>query len=80
MIVGKLLRGDDGRWEIVNLDEERKFEVHCGNVIDLCVDGYWIATRVEHDGDDYYPVTRGLRLLGGLPARSPSTSPPGKGK
>jgi Domain of unknown function (DUF5348) len=42
-----------------------------GAVVEVQVDGQWIATRIEYDHGtrDYYAVERGVRLCQDLPVR-----------
>lgn len=63
---GKLYKNDCGKYEI---DDWEWFS--CGSVIELCLCGTWVRTRIEHDGNDYYAVgLKGLKL-DGLLARRP---------
>jgi hypothetical protein len=66
-----LQRDCNARWEIKLPDGSVTPSLHSGDYVEVCIDGNWIGTRVEHDGRDYYAVTQGVLLATGLAARMP---------
>jgi hypothetical protein len=60
----------DQRWQIFSEDRDSTHELHCGDTFQVCVDGHWFDTRIEHNGKGYYLMTRGLQLCVGLEART----------
>ncbi|MDA5110876.1 DUF5348 domain-containing protein [Brevibacillus thermoruber] len=66
---GRLYKNSSGRYAI---DEDHYFT--CGETIEILVNededgGYWVRTRIEHNGDDYYAVDRPKINLQGTMAR-----------
>lgn len=68
---GTLTKNDTGRWEIVSFHPFEKtretHELNAGDICEVQVDKYWIRTRIEHDGVDYYPTVAGIKLYEGMP-------------
>nr|WP_231558720.1 DUF5348 domain-containing protein [Brevibacillus thermoruber] len=66
---GRLYKNRSGRYAI---DEDHYLT--CGETIEILVNededgGYWVRTRIEHNGDDYYAVDRPKINLKGTMAR-----------
>lgn len=66
---GRLYKNSSGRYAI---DEDHYFT--CGEIIEILVNeeedgGYWVRTRIEHNGDDYYAIARPKINLQGTMAR-----------
>jgi len=61
---GSLHKTKIERWSV---DDE--LEITSGDVIEVCVDGRWIQTRVEHDGEEYYSVVPGIQFYEGMKVR-----------
>jgi len=38
-------------------------EFTSGDLVEVCINGEWLETRIEHNGRDYYSV-HGYQLLG----------------
>ena len=66
--VGTLERSETGRWAI-KTEKGRLVEITSGEVIEIEVAGYWIRSRIEHDGRDYIAMVSGVRLYRGMKAR-----------
>jgi hypothetical protein len=64
MIEGLLQKTKIERWSV---DDDS--EITSGDVIEVCVDGHWIQTRIEHDGKEYYSVIPGIHLYEGMKVR-----------
>lgn len=71
-MTGKLRRNSIRRWEISDGDDS--IELSSGSRVELQIAGVWILTRIEHDGQDYYAINRGIALVEGLRARLPQPS------
>lgn len=68
-VQGRLYKNSSGRYAI---DEDHYFT--CGETIEILVNeeengGYWVRTRIEHNGEDYYAVDRPKINLQGTMAR-----------
>lgn len=66
---GRLYKNSSGRYAI---DEDHYFT--CGEISEILVNeeedgGYWVRTRIEHNGDDYYAIARPKINLQGTMAR-----------
>lgn len=66
---GRLYKNSSGRYAI---NEDHYFT--CGETIEILVNeekdgGYWVRTRIEHNGEDYYAVDRPKISLQGTMAR-----------
>ncbi|MEK6704612.1 MAG: DUF5348 domain-containing protein [Bdellovibrionota bacterium] len=63
-VQGQLNRTASGRWSIGD-----RFEITSGEVLEVRIGHYWIPTRIEHDGEDYFTVVSGIKLYGGMEVR-----------
>lgn len=61
---GVLKKNTCGRYEI-----DCWTELTCGTVVELFINGAWVKTRIEHDGNDYYAVGQKGLTLEGVTAR-----------
>jgi hypothetical protein len=66
---GRLYKNSSGRYAI---NEDHYFT--CGETIEILVNededgGYWVRTKIEHNGEDYYAVDRPKINLQGTMAR-----------
>ena len=50
-------KNENGRYEVLLLDSTSIYELHCGDGLELLINGKWIEARVEYD-KDFYLITK----------------------